>query len=206
MNDVRTETDAVSLAARYVEDMRAALAELRVAALGPVFDLLERAYAERRTMFVCGNGGSAATASHLAVDLSKNTRIRDVPPVRVISLVDHVPALTAWANDEGYEHVFSGQLAGLIEPGDVLIGISTSGNSANVLHALRLARASGARTVGLLGGPGGAARELCDAWVSAPGGGIERAEDVHMMLAHIITRHMRALVRRQAETLSAGIR
>jgi D-sedoheptulose 7-phosphate isomerase len=197
--------DPTSVARTYIDALRAALTELPVAALPPVFEILERAYRARRTIFVCGNGGSAATASHLAVDLAKSTRTAGAPAVRVMSLVDHVPALTAWANDEGYETVFSGQLAGLIEPGDVLIGISTSGNSANVLHAMRFARRSGAQVVGLLGAPGGAARQLCDAYVSAPGGTIEREEDLHMMLAHILTRHMRWLALRSARTVPADV-
>jgi D-sedoheptulose 7-phosphate isomerase len=195
--------DAAAMARAYVDDVRAALAALPVEALTPVFGILGTAYRAGRTIFVCGNGGSAATASHLAVDLSKNTRVEGMPAARVISLVDHVPALTAWANDEGYETVFSSQMTGLIEPGDVLIGISTSGNSANVLHAMRFARRSGARTIGLLGSPGGAATQLCDAYVLAPGGSIERQEDLHMMLAHILTVHVRSLVRRQ---VFAGVR
>jgi D-sedoheptulose 7-phosphate isomerase len=208
--DPHDAPDPIAMARAYVDDVRASLAALPVAALSPVFEILETAYHAGRTIFVCGNGGSAATASHLAVDLAKSTRLDGVAPVRVISLVDHVPALTAWANDEGYETVFSSQLAGLIGPGDVLIGISTSGDSANVLHALRFARRSGARTIGLLGSPGGAARKLCDAYVSTPGVGIERQEDLHMTLAHILTRHMRSLVRCRVWTVpgevAAGVR
>jgi D-sedoheptulose 7-phosphate isomerase len=186
--------DALAVARGYIDQLRGSLAELPVSSLSTVFEILERAYRARRTIFVCGNGGSAATASHLAVDLAKNTRFPGAPPVKVISLVDNVPALTAWANDEGYETVFSGQLDGLIDPSDVLIGISTSGNSENVLSALRFAREAGAATVGLLGFEGGAARELCDAYVAVPGGSVERAEDVHMALAHILTGYMRSLV------------
>lgn len=205
MNDSLATPDAASMARTYVDELRAALAEFPVSALPPMLGILERAYLAGRTIFLCGNGGSAATASHLTVDMAKNTRVPGAPPVRVVSLVDHVAALTAWANDEGYESVFSGQLAGLIESGDVLIGVSTSGNSPNVLNALRFARASGARTVGLLGFQGGAARELCDAYVSVPGGSIEREEDLHMMLAHILTRYMRSVVRRNVRVTPADI-
>ncbi|MFJ8510257.1 SIS domain-containing protein [Streptomyces avermitilis] len=187
--------DPAAAAQEYIQTLRHALTELDIPALTGVLGVLEKAYIDRRTIFVCGNGGSAATASHMVVDIAKNTRCPGAPPVRAISLVDHVSALTAYANDEGYENVFSGQLVGLVEPGDVVVGISTSGNSPNVLKALAFAREAGATTIGLLGSPGGTARELCDAFVTVTGGSIEREEDVHMMLVHIITRHLRALVR-----------
>ncbi|MFH7334880.1 SIS domain-containing protein [Streptomyces sp. KHY 26] len=178
----------------YLSRMREALAKVSTTDLTWLAETFEQAYLAGRTLFVCGNGGSAATASHLAVDLSKNTRTTGRPPVRTVSLVDHVPALTAWANDFGYDQVFAGQLAGLAQPGDLVVGISTSGNSSNVLEALRYGRAHGMITVGLLGPDGGLARELCDAYVLAPADSIEEQEDIHMSLAHILTRHMRAFV------------
>ncbi|GLX50934.1 phosphoheptose isomerase [Streptomyces hygroscopicus subsp. hygroscopicus] len=178
----------------YLSRMREALAKVSTTDLTWLAETFEQAYLAGRTLFVCGNGGSAATASHLAVDLSKNTRTTGRPPVRTVSLVDHVPALTAWANDFGYDQVFAGQLAGLAQPGDLVVGISTSGNSPNVLEALRYGRAHGMITVGLLGPDGGLARELCDAYVLAPADSIEEQEDIHMSLAHILTRHMRAFV------------
>ncbi|MEU6461264.1 SIS domain-containing protein [Streptomyces sp. NPDC046976] len=178
----------------YLSRMQEALARVSTTDLTWLAETFEQAYLAGRTLFVCGNGGSAATASHLAVDLSKNTRTTGRPPVRTVSLVDHVPALTAWANDFGYDQVFAGQLAGLARPGDLVVGISTSGNSPNVLEALRYGRANGLITVGLLGPDGGLARELCDAYVLAPADSIEEQEDIHMSLAHILTRHMRAFV------------
>lgn len=179
----------------YLSGLSKAIGELAVTDLTWVAETLEQAYLDGRTVYVCGNGGSAATASHLAVDLSKNTRWPGAAPVRVVSLVDHVPALTAWANDSGYDAVFEGQLAGLAEAGDVVVGISTSGNSPNVLQALRYGREHGLTTVGLLGPDGGLARELCDAYVLAPADSIEEQEDIHMAVAHILTRHMRAFIR-----------
>lgn len=188
----------------YLSGLRQAFAEVSTTDLVWVAETLERAYLDGRTLYMCGNGGSAATASHLAVDISKNTRVPGLPPVRTMSLVDHVPSLTAWANDVDYAEVFTGQLAGLAEPGDVVIGISTSGNSPNVLQALRYARAHGMTTVGLLGPDGGLARELCDAYVLAPAQSIEEQEDVHMALAHILTRHMRSFVRDRQEALAGA--
>src|SRR5947207_15190001 len=111
--------------------------------LETVLQLLEEAYRNGRRIFIMGNGGSAATASHFALDLAKNTIMPGAPRVKAISLTDHVPLITAWSNDTAYEHVFAEQLANMIEPGDVAIGISTSGNSPNVLNALRLRKQQG---------------------------------------------------------------
>src|SRR5881398_1436562 len=116
-----------------------------------VLQLLEEAYYSGHRIFIMGNGGSAATASHFALDLAKNTIMLGAPRVKAISLTDHVPLITAWSNDTAYEHIFSEQLANLIEPGDVVLGISASGNSLNVINAIRLAKACKATTVGLLG-------------------------------------------------------
>src|SRR6266702_277213 len=117
--------------------------------------LLERAYRNGHRIFIMGNGGSAATASHFALDLAKNTIMPGAPRLKAISLTDHVPLITAWSNDTAYEHIFSEQLTNMIEPGDVAIGISASGNSPNVINAVKLAQQSRAATIGLLGATGG---------------------------------------------------
>jgi len=167
-----------------------------------VLRLLEDCYYEGHRVFIMGNGGSAATASHFALDLAKNTIMSQVPRLKAISLTDHVPLITAWSNDTAYEHIFAEQLANLIEPGDVVIGISTSGNSLNVINALTLAKQCRAFTVGLLGSTGGKIKDIVDAYVLAPGQNIEQEEDAHLIIAHVITRHMRSIVRSYAETLA----
>jgi D-sedoheptulose 7-phosphate isomerase len=149
-----------------------------------------------------GNGGSAATASHFALDLAKNTIMPGVPRLKAISLTDHVPLITAWSNDTAYEHIFAEQLANMIEPGDVVIGISGSGNSQNVINALQLAKESLAATIGLLGAHGGKIKDIVDVYVLAPGHNIEQEEDAHLILAHVITRHMREVVRTQISDTS----
>src|SRR5450759_2138239 len=101
--------------------------------LQKVLSLLEKAYHNGRRIFIMGNGGSAATASHFALDLAKNTIMPGAPRLKAISLTDHVPLITAWSNDTAYEHIFAEQLANMIEPGDVVIGISASGNSPNII-------------------------------------------------------------------------
>src|SRR5947209_1731262 len=114
-----------------------------------VLRLLEEAYHTGQRIFIMGNGGSAATASHFALDLAKNTIMPGAPRVKAISLTDHVPLITAWSNDTAYEHVFAQQLANMIEPGDLVIGISASGNSLNVINAMKVAKGSHAVTIGL---------------------------------------------------------
>ncbi len=170
--------------------------------LQQVLSLLEEAYHHGHRIFIMGNGGSAATASHFALDLAKNTITPGAPRLKAISLTDHVPLITAWSNDTAYEHIFEEQLANLIEAGDVVIGISASGNSPNVINAMRLAKQSRAATIGLLGAKGGVLKTLVDAYILAPGQNIEQEEDAHLILAHVITRHMRAVVHSYAQTLA----
>ena len=140
--------------------------------------------ARGRVVFVVGNGGSAATASHFACDLSKGTR-RDGPPTfHVVSLTDNVPLLTAWANDSGYDRVFSEQLTALARPGDLLVAISASGNSPNVVAAVDAARSCGMSVVSLSGRSGGRLAHLVDVLVNVPSDTIEVVEDAHLIVAH----------------------
>jgi len=178
------------------------LRSISQAHLQQVLSLLEEAYHDGHRIFIMGNGGSAATASHFALDLAKNTITPGAPRLKAISLTDHVPLITAWSNDRAYEYIFEEQLATMLEPDDVVIGISTSGNSLNVINALRLAKQTGAATVGLLGANGGLIKDIVDAYVLAPGQNIEQEEDAHMVLAHVITRHMRTVVQSYAERLA----
>src|SRR5438552_6849108 len=159
-----------------------------------VLSLLENVYHNGHRSFIMGNGGSAATASHFALDLAKNTIMPGAPRLKAISLTDHVPLITAWSNDTAYEHIFAEQLANMIEPGDVVVGISASGNSPNVINAMKLTKQYKASSVGLLGAKGGKLKDIVDAYVLAPGQNIEQEEDAHMILSHVITRHMRAVV------------
>ena len=185
-----------------VEDM---LEAISTSQLQEVLFILERAYRDNRRVFVMGNGGSAATASHLALDLAKNTIAEGSPRLRVLSLTDHVPLITAWSNDYAYEHIFSEQLANLVEARDVVIGISASGNSLNVINACYLAKQENATAIGLLGAHGGKMKELVDAYILAPGQNIEQEEDAHMIMAHIITRHMRNFIRYPRRPLAVAL-
>ena len=186
----------------YFSDLQEMVRAISQSHLQEILALLEETYHQGRRIFIMGNGGSAATASHFALDLAKNTIMPGVPRVKAISLTDHVPLITAWSNDTAYEHIFAEQLANMIEPGDAVIGISASGNSLNIINALNVAKKSHAVTIGLLGAKGGQIKQIVDAYVLAPGQNIEQEEDAHLILAHIITRHMREVVRSYAQQLA----
>lgn len=186
----------------YFAELEQMMRAISLPDLKKVLGILEEGYHNGHRIFVMGNGGSAATASHFALDLSKNTIMPGAPRVKAISLTDHVPLITAWSNDTHYEHIFAEQLANMIEPGDMVVGISASGNSANVINAVKLARQNRAATIGLLGAKGGKLKDLVDAYVLAPGQNIEQEEDAHMILTHVITRHMREVVSTYAQTLA----
>jgi D-sedoheptulose 7-phosphate isomerase len=180
-------------ARRYLDELRAALDLLDLPTIARVIAVLLRAYRAGATVFILGNGGSAATASHFACDLGKGVRAAGGGRFRVIALTDNVPLLTAWANDTSYERVFAEQLENLVRQGDVVVGISGSGNSPNVLRAMELARERGAVTVGFTGF-GGRLRPLCDACILVPVGRIEQIEDVHLALQHLICSALRGIL------------
>lgn len=149
-------------------------------------------------IFLAGNGGSSATASHFACDLAKGTQVPDCPPFRVIALTDNIPLMTAWGNDVGYEEIFAAQLTPLLEKDDLLLIISASGNSANVLRAVEEARDGGAVTIALTGGDGGAVARLADHVVRVPGQSIEQIEDGHSAICHALCVTLRECLRTEA--------
>lgn len=175
----------------YISDLKATLDQLDAAPIKKVIAVLHEARFNQRQIFIMGNGGSASTASHFVCDLAKNTRQSDRPHFRVIGLADNMAILSAYANDEGYENVFAKQLANLVRPDDVVIGISTSGKSPNVLRAIALANGAGATTIGFTGFDAGSLGEMVDWHVHVPSDCIEHVEDVHLMLEHLITKALR---------------
>jgi D-sedoheptulose 7-phosphate isomerase len=168
----------------YWEEVADVASAIDLASLEAAAMALLSCQARGRVVFVAGNGGSAATASHFACDLAKGTR-RDGPPTfHVMALTDNVPLLTAWANDSGYERIFAEQLASLARPGDVLVAISASGNSPNVVAAAETARANDLVAIGLTGRSGGRLATLVDITVRVPSDRIEVVEDAHLIVAH----------------------
>lgn len=185
----------------YFDGIRRALEALPREALLQIIAQIEAAARDGRMIFICGNGGSAATASHFACDLAKGTRRPGAPMVRTVALTDNVPLLTAWANDTDYRWVFAEQLRPLVRPGDLLIAISGSGNSPNVLEAVRVAREAGAFTIGLTGFQGGKLRDLVDLCLIVPSNCMEQIEDLHLILHHTIATVLR---RTWEESLAAA--
>jgi D-sedoheptulose 7-phosphate isomerase len=180
----------------YIEGLRSAIDELPRDELSRLGELLYRAYRDEKAVFTFGNGGSASTASHMAADLSKNTIDADMRRFRVFSLNDNQSLMTALANDLGYEHVFSEQLRNFVRPGDLLVAISASGNSENVINAIRYGQSQSAEVAGILGFDGGQAAELADLAIVVPSCEYGIVEDVHLIINHILVDHFR---RRLAE-------
>jgi D-sedoheptulose 7-phosphate isomerase len=181
---VRPEVSLQTTLRDYWDEVADVAAAIDLTDLERAAVMLLTCQARGRVVFVIGNGGSAATASHFACDLSKGTR-RDGPPTfHVVSLTDNVPLLTAWANDSGYDCVFSEQLTALARPGDLLVAISASGNSPNVVAAVDAARSCGMSVVSLSGRSGGRLAHLVDVLVNVPSDTIEVVEDAHLIVAH----------------------
>jgi D-sedoheptulose 7-phosphate isomerase len=184
-----------SIAQDYVSRLRDVLAELDLDAVAAATALLLDAYEHGHTVFICGNGGSASTASHMAADLGKNTVAAGSPRLRVLSLNDNMAWFSALANDLGYENVFVEQMGNLLQPRDVLIILSASGNSANVVRAAEFAKAHGGRVLALVGFQGGRLRELAEVAIHVKCDAYGPVEDVHLVLNHVFTEALRQRIR-----------
>ncbi|MBF0375320.1 MAG: SIS domain-containing protein [Alphaproteobacteria bacterium] len=193
--------DPARFAVAYAEHLCRLLRDLDSQAIGGFIELLLDARAAGRRIFFIGNGGSAATASHFANDIAIGTRCGD-KPFKAVSLTDNVAQITAIANDDGYEHVFTKQLEVLMEPGDVVVAISASGNSPNIVRALDLAKRRGNRTVALTGFDGGRIAAQADLviHVRTAKGEYGPVEDVHMVLDHLVGAYLGRAVRAAPET------
>lgn len=176
---------------KYVNDLHQTLDLVPLQDIQELVNILVEARLNDRQVFVMGNGGSATTASHMVCDLAKNTRVPGLPYFRVIGLADNVASITAYANDEGYETIFAQQLAGLIREHDIVIAISASGNSPNVLKAVELANAANAVTIGLTGFNGGKLGTLVKLHIHVPSNRIEQVEDIHLMIEHMVISSIR---------------
>ena len=171
----------------YFEQLLRVIPQLSFEQLDGITDTLYRAYERRQTIFLFGNGGSASLASHMACDLGKGTSSpRRNKRVRVVALTDNLPTITAYANDMGYEHIFSEQLKNLAHPGDIALAISGSGNSPNVINALHVARALEMTTIGIGGFEGGAMKALCDFAAIVPSNNMQMIEDLNLSVAHCV--------------------
>lgn len=194
-------TDFRQRAQSYLDEASRTLANLPLDVLDRIHGILCDAYRNDRQVIVMGNGGSAALASHFAVDLGKGTVAEGKPRFRVLSIVDNTPVMTAYANDLSYADVFSEQIRALARPGDLVFGISGSGNSPNILRGLEAARETGATTVVFTGYEGGRAKALADVTLVVPSNDMQHIENCHLVLMHLYMQAMRAFV---AESAPAG--
>jgi D-sedoheptulose 7-phosphate isomerase len=191
----------------YFELLSKTIRHLPFEQVEAVSEILVRAYEQQHTIFFFGNGGSAALASHFACDLGKGTVNGSKKRFRVMALTDNVPLMTAWANDAKYEDIFCEQLANFATPGDVAFAISASGNSPNVLKALKVARQAGSITAGLTGFSGGRMLAMCDACIVVPCDNMQIIEDLHLCIAHSLFTCIRAKISHVApENVALGPR
>ncbi len=176
---------------KYFAEVSATLNKLPVDTIITIVEIIENARVNGNQLFIFGNGGSAATATHFACDLSKGGIVEGKSRIRAISLCDNLPLMTAWGNDTAYEYIFSEQLANLVQPGDIVIGISGSGNSPNVLNGMKVAQEKGGKTIGFSGFDGGKLKDMVDIPLVVPNHCMEQIEDIHLVLEHVITTCMR---------------
>jgi D-sedoheptulose 7-phosphate isomerase len=148
------------------------------------------ARAKSKAIFVCGNGGSASTASHLACDIVKGASYMQQQRFRIMALTDSLPTITAYSNDVSYECVFAEQLRNFAQPDDLVVCISGSGNSSNVLRAAEYASSVGCRTIGLTGRDGGKLGPMVDLNIRIATPHMGRIEDGHMIVCHMIAYHL----------------
>ena len=179
----------------YCAGLMEALGSVSPERLEEFVQLLESAYHEERQLFLMGNGGSGSTASHFACDLNKGVSFGLPKRFRVICLNDNVPTLMAYANDVSYEDVFVEPLKNFLRPGDLVIAISGSGNSPNLLKAIAYANVQGAHTVGLSGFNGGKLAGVARTALTVHVNDMQKAEDVHFILFHIIMQILYARLR-----------
>jgi D-sedoheptulose 7-phosphate isomerase len=174
----------------YIDKLQQGLRKISPQHIAQLVDALEEARIQQKMIFIIGNGGSAATASHMANDLQKLASKGKVPAFRAIALTDNVPLMTAWANDEDYTAIFVRQLEALASQGDILIAITGSGNSPNIVRSMKWAQDNQLKTIALLGFNGGKAGQIADHVLLFAENHYGRVEDAHMILEHMIANYL----------------
>lgn len=177
----------MSIPQDYIKGLIECLEELSRQKIEAVADIVIDAWRKGKRIFIMGNGGSATTASHFAHDLEIGAAVAGKPRIQTTSLTDNIAFITALANDIDYSSIFEEQLIGQLGEGDVVIGISASGNSPNVLKAIEYARKNGAITIGFIGFGGGKLRELVNKSIVLSSRDYGAVEDIHLSLAHIVS-------------------
>jgi len=180
----------------YFDDVIQTIGKMPIATIEKIVTALMEAYESSRTIYLFGNGGSAALASHFACDLGKGASNGSSKRFQALAFTDNVPMMTAWANDARYEDIFAEQLINFVRRDDVTFAISGSGNSPNVLKALKVAREAGAFTIGLTGFQGGDMKDLCDLCLTVPSENMQIIEDLHLSVTHAVFTALRAKISR----------
>lgn len=170
----------------YIGSLSRTIADIPHDKVQDVIDTLKEAVDSGGHVFILGNGGSAANASHIAEDLQKGIKECTGKRFKVVALTDSVPLITAWANDTHYENIFAEQIDSFAEPGDVVIAISGSGNSPNVIKAVEKANQMGAITIGWSGYSGGKLAQVAQKSIVIRSDNMQRIEDVHLVLGHLV--------------------
>ena len=176
----------MTFAEQYKSDLIQTIDTIDLEKVNQAIEWFKEARAQGRTIFVCGNGGSASTASHFACDMVKGASYNREPRFRIMALTDSLPTMTAYSNDVSYDCVFCEQLKNFAQPGDLVMAISGSGNSPNVLSATEYANSIGCRTIALTGRDGGKLGPMADLNIQVPVPHMGRIEDAHMIVCHMI--------------------
>lgn len=182
----------------YRDDLTTHIANIDFQALAKAANLMYLAYKQKRTIYTIGNGGSASTASHMALDLSKTVRGHKGDSkylgFKIVSLANDVGFITAWANDSSFDHVFSGQLENLGQHSDVLVAISSSGNSANIINGVKTAKKLGMKVIGISGFGGGKLKNIADISIVCAANAYGPVEDIQLIVNHMLTNYFLGLL------------
>jgi len=187
---------------QYIDHLHEALTALPDEAIEQGLELIWEAREKGRSVYVIGNGGSASTGSHMACDLGKGASVPGHRRLRIVNLADNMAHFSAIANDFSYEDVFVEQLENLLQEGDVLVGISASGNSPNAVKAFEYGRQQGAKVIGLLGFTGGKMKALADVVIHVPSDEYGPVEDAHLIVNHIWTQELRRRVEEEGKAMN----
>ncbi len=174
----------------YISEHNKVLSKIDFKSLQQVINIIYDAHLEGKKIITCGNGGSASTASHMITDWNKMTTTATGKKLYGYSLTDNIGLITAYANDTNYENVFKGQLESILDQGDILISVSGSGNSKNLINAVKFAKENKAKTVSILGYDGGELLKISDYYVHVPSFDMQICEDVHLMICHMVMKKL----------------
>ncbi|MCP4295894.1 MAG: SIS domain-containing protein [Proteobacteria bacterium] len=171
---------------RYLKRLQVTIENLNRHDIAKVIDILENAYLEKKNIIIFGNGGSASTASHFAADFNKGVSYEKAGRFKVISLCDNIATIMAYSNDLSYEDIFVEQMKNFLQTGDVVIGISGSGNSGNIIKAIEYANVNGGVTIGFSGYDGGLLKKACHHCINSNVDDMQISEDIHLILNHVM--------------------